>query len=198
MMDAALDTIPSRNSPPDDDWGVLGELPGDLMMWVLIVSELLVFGAALIAFLAVRISDPAGFAADQAQLDRTAGALNTVLLVTSGLCAALAVHAREREDRVGSRRWLGGACILGVLFLVIKGFEYWQKAELGIDIETSAFFTFYYLVTGFHAAHVIAGIVILALLAVFNSVRNMETGVAFWHMIDLVWVLLFPIIYLLG
>lgn len=182
----------------NEDWGVLGELPGDLMMWVLIVSELLVFGAALLAFLAVRTTDPSGFAADQALLDRTAGALNTVVLVTSGLFAALAVAARERNDLASSRRWLGGACVLGVAFLGIKGMEYWHKACLGIDIETSAFFTFYYLVTGFHAAHVVAGIVILALLAVFDSLRNMETGVAFWHMVDLVWVLLFPIIYLLG
>lgn len=198
MKGLALDTTPTRDTTSADDWSVLGELPGDLMMWVLIVSELLVFGAALLAFLAVRITDPAGFAADQALLDRTAGALNTVVLVTSGLCAALAVRARERDGRRTARHWLSGACLLGLLFLGIKGFEYWEKAGLGIDVETSTFFTFYYLVTGFHAAHVVAGIAVLALVARFDSLRNMETGVAFWHMVDLVWVLLFPIIYLLG
>ncbi len=186
-----------RTAEEAEDWGVLGELPGDLMMWVLIASELLVFGAALIAFLAVRASDPAGFAADQALLDRTAGAFNTVVLVTSGLCAALAVSAREIEDRVAARRWLAAACVLGALFLVVKGSEYWSKADLGIGLDTSPFFTFYFLITGFHAAHVVAGIVILALVSVFDSSRNMETAAAFWHMVDLVWVLLFPIIYLL-
>lgn len=180
-----------------EDWGVLGELPGDLMMWVLIVSELLVFGAALIAFLAVRVSDPAGFAADQALLDRTAGAFNTVVLVTSGLCAALAVNARENDDKSRARRWLAAACVLGVVFLLVKGAEYWSKAALGIGVETSPFFTFYFLITGFHAAHVVAGIVILGLVSAFDSLRNMETAAAFWHMVDLVWVLLFPIIYLL-
>lgn len=182
----------------DDDWGVLGELPGDLMMWVLIVSELLVFGAALIAFLGVRLTDPAGFAHDQALLDRTAGAANTIVLVTSGLFAALAVAARETGARGEARRWLTAAFALGLVFLVVKGAEYWGKASLGIDIETSPFFTFYYLVTGFHAAHVIAGLVLLVLVGIWDSVRNMETVVAFWHMVDLVWVLLFPIIYLLG
>ena len=195
-MSGVLSRQPS-DPQPRDDWGVLGELPGDLMMWVLIVSELLVFGAALIAFLAVRTTDPAGFAADQLLLDRTEGAVNTMVLVTSGLCAALAVIARK-EGRLRSKRvWLFTAAGFGVVFLIVKGAEYWSKAAAGIDIETSPFFTFYYLITGFHAAHVIAGILILILLAWADSVRTMETGVAFWHMVDLVWVLLFPIIYLL-
>lgn len=198
IKDTGLDSKHSSDTSYDSDWGVLGELPGDLMMWVLIVSELLVFGAALLAFLGVRITDPSGFAEGRALLDRTAGALNTVVLVTSGLCAALAVQERHKDNRTGAKVLLGGACLLGIVFLTIKGFEYWHKAELGIGVETSAFFTFYYLVTGFHAAHVIAGIIILVLVAIFDNVRNMETGVAFWHMVDLVWVLLFPIIYLLG
>lgn len=190
--------LKEQESGAGDDWGVLGELPGDLMMWVLIVSELLVFSAALIAFLAVRLTDPAGFAHDQALLDRTMGAANTLVLISSGFCAALAVTAREREARGEAKGWLIAAGGLGFVFLVVKGVEYWGKATLGIDIETSPFFTFYYLITGFHALHVVAGIAILVLVGVFDSVRNMETGVAFWHMVDLVWVLLFPIIYLLG
>ena len=180
-----------------DDWGVVGELPGDLMMWVLIVSELLVFGAALLAVLGVRATDPAGFAADQAVLDRTAGAINTIVLVTSGLGAALAVDARARDNRRMARRWLLAASLLGFVFLLIKGVEYWHKVSIGIGLETSPFFTFYYLITGFHAAHVIAGIVILGLAAFHDSARNIETAAAFWHMVDLVWVLLFPILYLL-
>jgi nitric oxide reductase NorE protein len=182
----------------DDDWGVLGELPGDLMMWVLIVSELLVFGAAFIAFLAVRAAHPESFAADQALLDRTAGAINTMALVTSGLCAALAVEARKGGRRGAARGLLGAAMALGAGFLAVKGVEYADKAALGIGIESSQFFTFYYLITGFHALHVVAGIGILGLVAWADSEGNMETGAAFWHMVDLVWVLLFPVIYLLG
>lgn len=183
--------------PATDGSDILSELPGELMMWVLIVSELLVFGAALIACLAVRATDPAGFAADQARLDQTAAAVNTLVLVTSGLCAAAAVRAREGGQRRTARRWLLAAGSLGVVFLAVKAFEYASKAALGIGIETSPFFTFYYLITGFHALHVVAGVGVLALVAWADSVRNMEAAVAFWHMVDLVWVMLFPIVYVL-
>ncbi len=174
-----------------DQTSVLEELPGDLMIWVLIVSELLVFGAGLLAFLGMRAMDPVGFAADQAQLNRVAGAANTIVLVTSGYCAARAVHSARRM-----RLWLTGAIVFGVVFLVVKWLEYAEKARLGIGIETSDFFTFYYLLTGFHALHVVAGLVIFGLLMRWHTPRNLEAGTAFWHMVDLIWILLFPIIYL--
>ncbi len=179
------------------DDGLLAELPGDLMMWVLIVSELLVFGAGLAAFLAVRISDPAGFAEAQDHLDRAAGGLNTVVLVTSGLCAALASRGCTNGKRKPVRLWLAAAAALGGVFLWVKAIEYGDKLAAGIGTETHPFFTFYYLLTGFHAAHVVAGMVILGLIAWYDSPRNLETGTAFWHMVDLIWVLLFPVIYLL-
>jgi len=175
----------------------LDQLPGDLMMWILIVSELLVFGAGLLAFMAVRISDPSGFALAQDQLHRSAAGANTVVLVTSGYFAARAV-AYANAGRITATRWaLLGAGALGVVFLAIKFTEFAEKAALGIRPETHPFYTFYYLLTGFHAAHVIAGLVIFALLAVRPTPRNTQVGAAFWHMVDLVWVLLFPIIYLL-
>ncbi|TQV78539.1 cytochrome c oxidase subunit 3 family protein [Denitrobaculum tricleocarpae] len=177
--------------------GLLAELPGDLMMWVLIISELLVFGAGLAAFLAVRISDPAGFADAQDHLDRAAGGLNTAVLVTSGLCAALANRDGAQGQRKQARLWLAGAAALGLVFLWVKAIEYGDKLSAGIGTETHPFFTFYYLLTGFHAAHVVAGIVILGFIACYDSPRNLETGTAFWHMVDLIWVLLFPVIYLL-
>ena len=161
------------------------------MIWVLIVSELLVFGAGLLAFLGMRATDPMGFAADQAELNRVAGAANTIVLVTSGYCAARAVHSVRHM-----RLWLAGAMAFGVVFLIVKWYEYAEKARHGIGIETSDFFTFYYLLTGFHALHVVAGLIIFALLMRWGNPRNLEAGAAFWHMVDLVWVLLFPIIYL--
>ncbi len=180
-----------------EEEGILAELPGDLMMWVLIISELLVFGAGFAGFLAVRIGDPIGFAEAQDHLDRAAGGLNTAVLVTSGLCAALASRSRTQGRRKPARLWLAGAAALGLVFLWVKAIEYGDKLDGGIGTETHAFFTFYYLLTGFHAAHVIAGIVILGLIARYDSLRNLETGTAFWHMVDLIWVLLFPVIYLL-
>ncbi len=188
------------STPPEtgpEPAGPFDELPGDLMIWVLIVSELLVFGAGLAAFLAVRITDPAGFAEAQGQLYRTGAGLNTVVLVTSGAMAALAVRARAADDWLRVRLWLWAASALGVVFLIVKGVEYAGKARDGINVDTHPFFTFYYLLTGFHAAHVIAGVAILLLLSWRGTLRGIEAGAAFWHMVDLVWVLLFPVIYLL-
>ncbi|MBV2361636.1 cytochrome c oxidase subunit 3 [Thalassococcus sp. CAU 1522] len=177
--------------------GMLDELPGELMMWVLIVSELLVFGAGMAAYLGMRLTDPAGFVEAQSHLNRTAAAVNTLVLVSSGALAALAVHFAEIGRTARARRALAGAAVLGVVFLVVKWMEYAAKAAHGIAWDTHPFFTFYYGLTGFHAAHVLAGIVILGLVSINARPRTIETGAAFWHMVDLVWVLLFPVIYLL-
>ena len=182
---------------PDEPLHPLEQLPGDLMRWVLIISDLLVFGAGLAAFLGVRITDPAGFAEAQDALHRTGAGINTLVLVTSGFFAALAVRMAEHGRRMATRGWLAAASALGVVFLVIKGLEFLDKARHGIGPDTHAFYTFYYLLTGFHAAHVIAGIVILGLVSIHCKPRTVEVGAAFWHMVDLVWVLLFPVIYLL-
>ena len=176
------------------DNALIDELPGELLMWVLIVSELLVFGAGLIAFMGVRLTDPAGFAEAQSHLHRTGAALNTGVLVTSGYLAAMAVHWRRGAARLA----LIGAAMLGVVFLIIKGAEYADKAAQGISFESHPFFLFYYLLTGFHAAHVLAGVLILLLVAWRDAPRDIEAGAQFWHMVDLVWIMLFPVIYLLG
>ncbi len=174
-----------------------GHLPGELLMWVLILSELAVFGAGLIAFLAVRLTDPAGFAEAQSHLHRTGAAANTLVLVTSGWLAALATRAAEAGQARRLRLMLIPAILLGAVFLVLKGTEYADLFAQGIGTETHAFYTFSFLLTGFHAAHVLAGMVLLALVGWLGTPKAVETGAAFWHMVDLVWVLLFPVVYLL-
>ena len=166
-------------------------------MWVLILSELAVFGAGLLAFLAVRLTDPAGFAEAQSHLHQTGAAANTLVLVTSGWLAALAVEAAKAEQIGKLRLSLLGAILLGMVFLILKGAEYADLWSQSIGTETHAFYTFSFLLTGFHAAHVVAGIALLALVGWVGTPRAVETGAAFWHMVDLVWVLLFPVVYLL-
>lgn len=166
-------------------------------MWLLIASELAVFGAGLIAFMSVRLTEPARFAAGAATLDRTAGALNALVLVTSGYAAARATRCAKAGARRACRLWLAGASALGVAFLLIKAREYGAHAAHGVSVETDAFFTFYYLLTGFHALHVLAGIVVFALVARSARPQPVEAGAQFWHMVDLVWVMIFPVIYLL-
>ena len=181
----------------EGDWGALSALPGNPMMWLLIWSELFVFGAAFAGFSVARILDMETFAQSQATLDRMAGAINTMVLITSGFLAALAVNAQSRGRGGQARVFIGGAILLGLTFLVIKYFEYSDKFAHGIGLETNNFYTLYFLLTGFHAAHVVLGIVILAIVAWKNSVENLETGAAFWHMVDLIWVILFPLIFLM-
>lgn len=171
-------------------------LPGHPMMWILIGSELLVFGAALLAFSGARIADPAGFIAAQNHLDRLTGLINVLVLITSGLFAALAVEAARKAD-IRRVRWnFVIAGLFGFVFLVFKAVEYASDLGAGFTIESNTFFTLYYLITGFHALHVVLGLIILAIVAARPSLVNVETGAAFWHMVDLVWILVFPIIYL--
>ena len=178
-------------------WGPLSGLPGNPLMWVLIASELLVFGAAVIGYAGARALDPAGFAAAQDELNRLAGTVNTAILLTSGLCAALAVEAARNDQIAHVRIWLGLAAALGIVFLLVKGHEYATEVAAGRGLDTPGFFMLYFLITGFHALHVVAGIIVLGLVALWPSLDNLETGAAFWHMVDLVWLIVFPCLYLL-
>lgn len=176
------------------DWGPLSGLPGNPMIWILIIGEFAVFGALLIGFSAARTLDPATFAASQSHLHRLLGGLNTLVLVTSGFLVAAAIW-RRREGR-SSRLLLIGGMLLGVAFLAIKGIEYGQLFMAGFDIDTNTFFQLYFLITGFHAAHIVLGLAIFGVVFFADSVENLETGAAFWHMVDMIWVMIYPIIYL--
>lgn len=181
---------------PVDDWGPLSGLPGNPIMWVLIASELVVFGAIFIGFGIIRFSEPVVFVDAQNHLDRMAGAINTMVLITSGFFAALAVHSQTMNNSTRTRLWLIAAGLLGVVFLAVKTIEYADKFNAGISTETNSFFMLYFLATGFHPLHVVFGIVILSIIGWKNSVENVVTGTAFWHMVDLIWVILFPVVYL--
>ena len=191
---AELDNRPAETS---GGWGALDALPGNPMMWILILSELVVFGAFFGGYAVARLLEPDVFAQSQAMLNRFWGGLNTMILITSGLFAALAHQAKETGRSGLDRTYLIAAMILGIAFLVVKWVEYSEKAAQGIHIETNSFFTLFYLMTGFHALHVVLGIIFLAVVWFKNSRENIATACAFWHMVDLIWVILYPIIYLM-
>jgi len=176
------------------DWGPLSELPGNPMIWILILGEMAVFGALLLGFSVARVLDLATFAASQLHLHRLLGGVNTLVLVSSGFLVAAAVwHRQHRRD---GRLLMIGGMVLGVAFLAIKGVEYSELFASGFDIETNTFFQLYFLITGFHAVHIVLGLAILGITLFADSVENLETGAAFWHMLDMVWVIIYPIIYL--
>lgn len=193
--------FPDRNGSAEAaGWGPLSSLPGNPMIWILILGELAVFGALFVGFAVARALDPMAFNASQAHLDGLIGGLNTMVLMTSGWLVAVAVQRRASSPGVPSRSHRAamlGAMAFGGVFLAIKIVEYSDKIGQGFTPETDMFFQLYYLMTGFHALHVVMGLIILGIVTWRDSLDNMETGAAFWHMVDLIWVLLYPLVYLL-
>ncbi len=180
----------------DSGWDVFEGLPGDPMIWVLVFSELVAFGLFLGAFIIARAISPTVFASGQAALEPGLAGLNTLVLVTSGWAAARGT-ASARVDRCRQARlWLLLAMTLGGAFAAIKLVEYAHEMGKGIGLETSPFFTLYFLLTGFHLLHVCLGILILAVVGRRADPVHVETGTVFWHMVDLLWIVIFPIVYL--
>ena len=180
-------------------------LPGDLAIWIFIWSELLVFAIFFTAYAIVRARNIELFESLQPTLDRNSGALNTVFLLTASWCVARAVAAIKADRAPQSARLLMAGILCGGGFLVVKLFEYAAKFKQGIDLDTNVFYFFYLALTFFHFMHVILGMVIL--VAVWNKTRQggysatdhhgMETGASYWHMVDLVWLILFPLVYVM-
>jgi len=186
----------------DDDeeegsgWGALDDLPGNPIMWVLIISELLVFGAFFLSFGVSRLLEPEVFAQSQSLLDGVWGGVNTIVLLTSGLLCALATQSVQVGNIKKTRALLAGAISLGAVFGIIKFIEYGDKFDQGIGIETDTFFTLFFLMTGFHFMHVIFGMILLSISMWKCRHDTVETVCSFWHMVDLIWVLLYPLVYL--
>lgn len=180
-------------------------LPGDLAIWIFILAELLAFGVFFGAYAFTRANNVEMFNAEQLALDRTAGAINTVLLLTSSFFVVRAVQAADAGQGRRAAPWLIAAIACGGGFLVVKLMEYADKISAGVSLSTSPFYMFYLSLTFFHFMHVILGMVILT--ALWNGARKgvygpdnmngIETGAAYWHMVDLVWIILFPLVYVM-
>jgi len=138
------------------------------------------------------------------QLNTTIGAINTLFLIISGYFMALSVNSFKQKNIQKSKLFLKLTMLGGLLFLVLKSFEYYDKIDAGLTIGYNTFFSFYWMLTAFHVIHVLVGLVIL--LSIFINIKkdssetkieDVEASAAFWHMCDLIWLLLFPVIYLL-
>jgi len=178
--------------------------PGGILMWIVIFLELVTYGMAIVAFVFYGKQEPEVFHQSRLQLDTTFGVLNTIFLLTSGLFMAAAVHEFKENNIRKSSLYFKLAMLGGVLFIVLKSIEYYHKIEAGISLETNMFFAFYWLLTAFHLIHVLMGLVILARTNKGMTKKNSDTAVedveacaAFWHMCDLIWLLLFPVLYLI-
>lgn len=181
-----------------------GHIPGEVGVWVLIFGEMTVFASIFASFLYYRSFDVAGFTASQAHLTKAIGLVNTLLLLTSSLFVARAIQAtRGGLVRTAPRLFAWGlACALG--FIALKSSEYYELFAQGIALDSHAFFSFYFGLTALHLGHVVIGAIFLALLtmATGKSLAKpmhyalVESAGCFWHMVDLLWIIIFPLLYL--
>ena len=176
--------------------------PGGILLWILIFLELITFGIALIILVINSKDNLELFHQSRLHLNSTFGAINTVFLLTSGAFMAVTVHQFKQNNLKEASLFIKLTMLGGLLFLILKGIEYYLKIKSGYTLGSNSFFTFYWLLTGFHVIHVLVGLVILlftqkGLKKKTLLLEDMEAGAAFWHMCDLIWLLLFPILYLI-
>ena len=189
-----------------------------LGMWVFLVTEVLFFGGLFVTYLVYRHSYPEAFAAGSHELDVTLGTINTVVLITSSLTMALAVHAAQLGQRKLLMTFLILTMILGAVFLGIKSVEYYHKfvehhvPGPGFQFEkehllhAQLFFSLYFVMTGLHAVHMIIGIGIMLVMLRWSwngtiteeYSSPIEISGLYWHFVDIVWIFLFPLLYLIG
>jgi len=189
-----------------------------LGMWLFLAQEVLFFGGLFVTYLLYRWRDPAAFAAGSHELDILLGGFNTVVLIGSSLTMALAVHAAQTDQQKKLVGFLVATGTLGLVFLVVKYFEYSAKwhhhlipgasfhFEGPVGARAELFFSLYFAMTGMHALHMIIGVGVLAWI--LKRAKRGEFGSSYynpvecfglyWHFVDIVWIFLFPLLYLIG
>jgi nitric oxide reductase NorE protein len=177
--------------------------PGGILMWIIIYLELITFCMAMLAMAYYNYEEPGVFHESRVLLNTNFGVINTVFLLISGFFMAVAVNEVKLFNREKAKKYVLLTMLFGFFFLILKSIEYYAKIEAGLDIGYNTFFSFYWMLTLFHVIHVIIGLVILT-FTFFNLknqkelvIEDFEASAAFWHMCDLIWLLLFPFIYLL-
>jgi len=180
-------------------------LPGIEGVWVFVAADLTVFGLFFVSFVRDRGRDAALFEQARQTLDADIGGVNTLILLTSSWFVALAVEAAQAGAARRIPRLLAWAAACGLAFAVLKVIEYAHKLRAGTSMLTNDFYMYYFTLTGIHLLHVAAGAVILLILwskaraGAYGSgnCAGLESGATFWHMVDLLWVVIFPLLYLL-
>jgi nitric oxide reductase NorE protein len=178
--------------------------PGGILLWLIIFVELITFGLGLMALVHYGRLEPEVFHLSRLHLNTGIGTFNTVVLLSSGFCMASAVQFFRRGKRSKASTFLKLTLAGGGIFILLKSYEYFEKLSTGVALDENMFFTLYWMLTVFHLAHVLVGMVILLWFLVKMKrssatidVLDLESGAAFWHMCDLIWLLIFPALYLI-
>jgi len=184
-----------------DDW-----IPGEPAVWVLIWGDFLVFGLFFCIFSYYRAHNFALYSASQHTMHRGLGFANTLVLLTSSWFVAQSVRDVRNGAKARGARLILGAIFCGLCFCVIKVFDYRASVYAGITLNTNEFYTLYFMLTGIHLVHVIIGTGVLVYMYALVSKRPvktkkdivaLESGGVFWHLIDILWVFLFALFYLM-
>jgi cytochrome c oxidase subunit 3 len=186
-----------------------------LGMWTFLATEVLFFGALIAAYFNYRIWYGNELIAAASNTKVVLGTINTAVLLTSSACIAMAVLSTEAKARRAASLWLGATAALGLLFVAIKSYEYLLEYREhlipALDFDESRhgrvaelFFTWYFCATGLHALHLLIGIVFVIFAAIAIGRDRLPDGLSirilglYWHFVDVVWIFLFPLIYLAG
>lgn len=183
-----------------------GHVPGEVGLWVFILGDMLVFGLFFGIFMVQRGDGLEEFRAGRESLSQGFGVANTLLLLTGSVLVVLGMRAVRMHRRELASKLLLGAMATGALFAVVKAVEYGEKLDAGLNPTTNDFYTLYFAFTGIHLVHLLIGMVALAIM--IRLVRRpheddgeralLETGATFWHLVDLLWLVLFPLFYLVA
>ncbi len=181
--------------------GVTGIDNRKLGMWIFLASEVMLFAGLIGSFVNLRAANLVMMTEAAGLLNRPLGALNTFILITSSLTMALAVGAIQRGNRERLRLFLLLTIILALAFMGVKAVEYGQKFSHHYTAHTNLFFSFYFIMTGIHAFHVLVGVIVLSVVLAKANSQKMDALVVenvglYWHFVDVVWIFLFPLLYL--
>lgn len=178
---------------------VTGVPTGRLAVWWVIASEIVIFGGLLGSYVMHRLGHPE-FGDYASHTNTWAGALNTFILLTSSLTIVIAHQAAEAKNGAKAFKFIWATIGFGACFLIVKSFEWTHEIHLGFTITKNAFWSFYYTAAGLHALHVIGGMVIMGIIS-FDAkqgkeMQRVELIGLYWHFVDLVWIFLFPLLYI--
>jgi nitric oxide reductase NorE protein len=180
-------------------------LPGVEGVWVFIGADSVIFAILFLTFMQDRLKNPALFEASRHTLNVHLGGIDTLILLTSSWSVALAIQALKRDLSEHVPRYLLGGVLTGLMFVLSKSIEYFQKFAHGLTPGTNPFYMWYFTLTGIHLVHVLLGTSLLAFLWIksrsgaFSSAQRAvpESVASFWHLVDLLWIVLFPLLYLM-
>ncbi len=181
-----------------------GHLPGEPGVWMFILGDMLMFALFFAVFLWYRGNDLELFSASQRLLSQGYGMLNTLIMLTSSWFVVTAVDAARARRQTLCRGLLALAMTCGVAFVTVKYFEWSEKIAAGYGLTSNDFFMYYYMLTGIHMLHVVIGTGVLLFLWRVTAARppdpatvnTLASGASFWHMVDILWIVLFALLYL--